>query len=457
MVLKKYRLLTITLIILSACQVKSPEIFEPVPNGTCSIKFNGEENAYLGIYSFPANLKSYQLKNEEFTTCPLYYPTSETYLNINNIQYRLFLSPGDSIVLNSKNSNLVIMKSNFRAINQYYVTTPTSAREFSLIHSFSFDEAKKATDSLFRIKVLELEQNKHLPKWFYEYEKSRIKSKILFPLVDVATRNLSPCSLRKFFEREFDFTNPFNVYAYSNYTSIMMYLDSFNSEELNNMQKEAESWMVGIEERTNQTMNHLPFEYRDINLANQLILRLEAGIITRNNLHDYYDLFNDKNWYIILEDQLPEESETLLEEDELPYFYLPSISGQFFDSNELLGKYSHINFWSFWCKPCLEKFPKENELAEKHQEINYVNICLDADSARWIDFSKENISTQTINLWANENWSEKLKEKFNIMALPKAILSNENGHIFIKTPPLSGVKLDSIFSLVGNKHNKPLQ
>ena len=64
----------------------------------------------------------------------------------------------------------------------------------------------------------------------------------------------------------------------------------------------------------------------------------------------------------------------------LPTFKLKDIKGQVIDSEQLKGKFVHINFWSVTCKPCIEEFPELDKLKEKYQSKDFIFISFAPES-----------------------------------------------------------------------------
>ena len=62
-------------------------------------------------------------------------------------------------------------------------------------------------------------------------------------------------------------------------------------------------------------------------------------------------------------------------DNDFPDFILKKLSGKTFNSEDLLGKPTMINFWFTRCKPCIDEMPVLNKLAEKYQnEFNFIAI-----------------------------------------------------------------------------------
>ena len=65
-----------------------------------------------------------------------------------------------------------------------------------------------------------------------------------------------------------------------------------------------------------------------------------------------------------------------------PPFALPDTDGNLFDSSQLAGKPSAINFFATWCPPCKAEIPGFVEVYNKHKAKGFelVGIALDTDT-----------------------------------------------------------------------------
>jgi thiol-disulfide isomerase/thioredoxin len=149
------------------------------------------------------------------------------------------------------------------------------------------------------------------------------------------------------------------------------------------------------------------------------------------------------DWSSLIEDEsLQEVVRTEVERERLPagtgmpYFYLENMEGEFIEPSRWRGKVVLINFWATWCKPCLKEFPHENKLVKEYagQPVQIVNICLDSGKEAWQQYSAE-FGLNMINLFANETWSQNLKKKFFIQALPHSVLVATDGRILKNHAP----------------------
>ncbi len=69
-----------------------------------------------------------------------------------------------------------------------------------------------------------------------------------------------------------------------------------------------------------------------------------------------------------------------------PDFTLTNIEGKKVSLNEYRGKYVLIDFWAYWCIPCIATFPKLKEIREMYPEDTLVllSISTDRNYDKWV-------------------------------------------------------------------------
>jgi thiol-disulfide isomerase/thioredoxin len=73
--------------------------------------------------------------------------------------------------------------------------------------------------------------------------------------------------------------------------------------------------------------------------------------------------------------ELKRDSTYLLLNKKLPPFQLKDLQGKTFNSSQLLGKPTMINFWAMGCIPCAAEIPFLNRLKEKYgSKMNFISI-----------------------------------------------------------------------------------
>lgn len=124
--------------------------------------------------------------------------------------------------------------------------------------------------------------------------------------------------------------------------------------------------------------------------------------------------------YTVVEPEKRSSSHLL--EKKLSPIDLPNL----FDEEELVslnrGKLVLIDFWEYWCGPCLASFPKVEDLKKRYPEdLEVIGIVSDKpEKARIIVEQK---GTSFVNLVGNDA----LKEQFNVSSFPRYFLIDKNG------------------------------
>jgi len=123
---------------------------------------------------------------------------------------------------------------------------------------------------------------------------------------------------------------------------------------------------------------------------------------------------------------------------QLPNFKTESLSGNGYDTEDLLGKINIINFWFKACKPCVAKIPGLNLIADryKNEGINFLSLSIDDENTL-----KEFVMRNEFQFTHLLNGKEIIKEQFkHISGYPTTIITNSNLEI---VEILTGGKSDS--------------
>jgi len=135
-----------------------------------------------------------------------------------------------------------------------------------------------------------------------------------------------------------------------------------------------------------------------------------------------------------------------------PDFSAPTPDGVQLALNDVLGKYTIIDFWASWCKPCRRENPNVVKVYKEYHDkgLNIISVSLDkaGQKERWI----KAIETDKMN-WEHvsnlKGWNEPIAKMYNVRSIPATFLLDENGTIIAKN--LRGAALGAkIASLLGN-------
>lgn len=136
----------------------------------------------------------------------------------------------------------------------------------------------------------------------------------------------------------------------------------------------------------------------------------------------------------------------------VPQLKMTDLNGALRSFDEFKGKHVIIYFWATWCGPCLQEFPKENELFLRFKErgLVVVNVCVDSNETQWRSLSKSR-DLKTINLFTDKNQFPKIADKFGIAGLPKSVLLDKDLNVvdnnFKRASELTAAEIERILRM----------
>lgn len=111
-----------------------------------------------------------------------------------------------------------------------------------------------------------------------------------------------------------------------------------------------------------------------------------------------------------------------------PDFVLPDIMGKQIRLLAFRGKRVILNFWSTWCKPCIEEMPDMQTFYEKNSttgiEILAVSINRERD-----DTVKDFVQKLNLTFPVLLDYDKIVSRGYKVFALPTSFLINEKGII----------------------------
>tara|TARA_B100001059_G_scaffold4263_1_gene3559 strand:- start:310 stop:1425 length:1116 start_codon:yes stop_codon:yes gene_type:complete len=132
-----------------------------------------------------------------------------------------------------------------------------------------------------------------------------------------------------------------------------------------------------------------------------------------------------------------------------PDFSAPTPTGKQLALSEVLGKYTIIDFWASWCKPCRRENPNVVNVYNQYHDkgLNIISVSLDkaGQKERWL----KAIETDQMN-WEHvsnlKGWNEPIAKMYNVRSIPATFLLDENGTIIAKNlrGPALGQKIASL-------------
>lgn len=136
-----------------------------------------------------------------------------------------------------------------------------------------------------------------------------------------------------------------------------------------------------------------------------------------------------------------------------PDFSAPTPTGETMSLKDAMGKYTIIDFWASWCKPCRLENPNVVKVYNKyhHKGLNIISVSLDKaeQKDRWIQAIKDD-NMDWYHISNLQFWQDPIAQQYNVRSIPATFLLDENGIIIDKD--LRGEALEAkIATLLGGE------
>lgn len=129
--------------------------------------------------------------------------------------------------------------------------------------------------------------------------------------------------------------------------------------------------------------------------------------------------------------------EKMLPGRQAPVVVLKDIDGKAINSGDAFnGKFTYIDFWATWCKPCIKEIPDLLVLKDEyaHQNIEFVSISIDAERDEWEEYVKKE-KMAGLQYWVDEKNKAIYGGVFNINMIPRFVLLDDKGRIVHANAP----------------------
>ena len=127
--------------------------------------------------------------------------------------------------------------------------------------------------------------------------------------------------------------------------------------------------------------------------------------------------------------------------DVAPDFQAPNPNGEFVSLYNTKEKFTLIDFWASWCKPCRDQSP---ELVELHNNylskgVTIMSVSLDRENESWLQAIKnDNLNwTHISNL---KHWQDPIAAEYNVRSIPELFLIDEKGAVLARSHDLASIK-----------------
>ncbi len=134
-----------------------------------------------------------------------------------------------------------------------------------------------------------------------------------------------------------------------------------------------------------------------------------------------------------------------------PEFSALTPDGKELALSQTLGKYTIVDFWASWCKPCRMENPNVVRVYNKYHDkgLNIISVSLDqpGQKQRWINAIKKD-QMDWYHVSNLQFWNDPIPRSYGVRAIPATFLLDETGTIVAKN--LRGKELeDKIAELLG--------
>ena len=226
----------------------------------------------------------------------------------------------------------------------------------------------------------------------------------------------------------------------------MLSKDSLNISDL---QEQYDGIVVKIADFEINFIKENPDSY-----VSSLILeqRVTSGQIDKTEAQDLFDQLDSKIQMtksaqnileLLRQKELQEEAniETPRVGDVAPDFKAPSPNGELVSLDQAKGKFTVIDFWASWCKPCRNQSPALVELYNtyKSQDVKIVSVSLDRSRKLWLD-AIEDDGLNWIHVSNLRHWQDPVAEKYNVRSIPELFLIDDNGTVIARSHDLASIK-----------------
>ena len=116
-------------------------------------------------------------------------------------------------------------------------------------------------------------------------------------------------------------------------------------------------------------------------------------------------------------------------------FEAPTPEGGMLSLEQAMGKYTLIDFWASWCKPCRMENPNVVRVYNKYHErgLNIISVSLDRQGQkdRWLK-AIEDDNMDWYHVSNLQFWQEPIARAYGVRSIPQTFLLDENGIVIAK-------------------------
>jgi len=118
-----------------------------------------------------------------------------------------------------------------------------------------------------------------------------------------------------------------------------------------------------------------------------------------------------------------------------PEFSAATPNGETLALSEVLGKYTIIDFWASWCRPCRRENPNVVKVYEKYHDkgLNIISVSLDkpGQKDRWLQAIQDD-RMDWFHVSNLQFWQDPIAQEYNVRSIPATFLLDADGRIIDK-------------------------
>lgn len=108
-----------------------------------------------------------------------------------------------------------------------------------------------------------------------------------------------------------------------------------------------------------------------------------------------------------------------------PFSLSSLVTEQKLNLSDYKGKVVYLDFWASWCKPCIESFPKLDELHEKYKDQGFAVIAVNLDQSK--DLARAFLKTNKVGYPVVYDEGAKVAGIYGVSAMPSSYFIDKKG------------------------------
>ena len=374
------------------------------------------------------------------------------YIQSNGKVLQVYVQPSEQLKI-SKENDFYVFNGTSKQENQFIQEALSNADLKSKEWNYenSFDDFKNQVNDYFSARnelltdYISEKKNKH----FYNLQLIENKALKNYVYLDYISRNKNikkkDSLFFKYFDNDlinFQTTEPYLessfLKTFYSKMGVEYFLKKKYGKELNKVRKEQELYIL----RENIIAEYFPQPIKSMLIYNDLrYYRLEFEYSPDSlNLTPPKDMFNKYKTALTEEAyntlvsryNLAESKKKSYEQGtNVPEFiFKDQSSNDFnFDVNKL-DKMILLDIWASWCKPCIVKFPTVKSIESKYKnQVTVISLSIDEDITNFKESIEKLDVPGSLKLYVPNGFQSPFAEHFQIKAIPRYILLDQEGKI----------------------------